>query len=75
MIINEHLRIEFEVRSFGYSVYSVLTNAYFLNKKKCFKFYINSTDWYDIAGKKDQYLWENYRELILENIFDKGTEI
>lgn len=75
MIINDHLRIEFEVRSFGYNVYSVLTNAYFLNKKKCFQFYINSTDWYDIAGKKDQYLWENYRELILENIFDKGTEI
>ena len=69
MIIDENVRIEFEVRSFGYSVYSVLVDSYFLDKKKTFKFYINSTDWYDIAGKKEEYLWKNYRELILENIF------
>ena len=36
MIINEHLRIEFEVRSFGYSVYSVLVDSYFLDRKKLF---------------------------------------
>lgn len=69
MIIDENVRIEFEVRSFGYSVYSILVDSYFLDKKKTFQFYINSTDWYDIAGKKEEYLWENYRELILENIF------